>query len=81
MKNPIELFSVKLIRSIDELNSPNPPGKTDHPNYTSFSEKVIKLDETFQNYLKKELIEDIIYKTFPLLNQEQRKQHSQCGEI
>ena len=50
MKNPIELFSVKLIRSIDELNSPNPPGKTDHPNYTSFSEEVIKLDETFQNY-------------------------------
>ena len=64
--------------SLDGLNIPNSPRKIDHLNYTSLSKK-IKLDDIFQNYFKKTLIEDVICENFPLVNSRGKK--SKCGGI
>ena len=34
---PFEIFSDKLVLSLDGLNTPNLPWKIDHPNYTTFT--------------------------------------------
>ena len=67
--------------SLDVLNSPKSPSKIDRPNYTSLSKKAIKLDDTFQNYFKKTLIEDITCENCSFVHSETKKQHSQCGEL
>ena len=59
--------------SLDVLNSPKSPSKIDRPNYTSLSKKAIKLDDTFQNYFKKTLIEYLIYEMFSLVHSETKQ--------
>ena len=60
MKTPIELFSDKLIISLDGLNSPNSPRKIDHPKCTIFTKDTIVLNDIFHNYFKESLFEDVI---------------------
>ena len=59
--------------SIDGLNSPNSPRQIDHQNYTSLSKKSNKLDDIFQNYLKKTFIEDVICENCSLVHSETKK--------
>ena len=71
-KTPIELVSDKVIMYIHELNSPNSSRQIDHPNYISLSKKAIKLDDIFEKYFKKILIEDVICKNCSLVHSEEK---------
>ena len=58
--------------SLDWLNNTHLPRQIYGTNYAALEKYTIKLDDIFQNYFKKSLIEYIIFKFFSLVNSEKK---------
>ena len=52
LKTPVELFTEKLIMSLDGLHTSNSPRQIDHPRCTILANDTVVLDVIFQNYFQ-----------------------------
>ena len=62
MKTPVELFTDKIIMSLDGLHTPNLPRKIDDPKFTILANYTVVLDVIFQKYSQELFLEDVICK-------------------